>query len=169
MLRLQQSTCDPKLLGTDDLGIKILWLVDYLNDNPDTSLLIFTRFSDTARRVAALFDIPCVTGPYNTLPANPADAPIIVGTIDAMSAGFNFGHIWTTVFLDTHWSSIQMDQAIDRTERDLDATEPRHIIHLLAQTYEGTPTVDQLIYDAVQQKLSTTQLVYKFLDSIRKP
>jgi superfamily II DNA or RNA helicase len=158
IVRCMQAATDPLLLGASAASAKIDWLFDFIEDRgSDQTLLVFTRFRDTATRIAHALNVPVIVGGTEP-PANPADHPIIVGTIDAMGEGFNFGHIFTTVFLDCSWSSIAMQQAVDRTERDLDATQPRHIIYL-----DAIDTVDQLVAQALAAKWTNAELVSNFL------
>jgi hypothetical protein len=163
ILRLQQAASDPRLLGTDENGAKIDWLLEYVDDNPGDTLLIFTRFRDTAIRVANMLQIPFYVGGSNA-PANGFEAyPRMVATIDAAKEGLNLGHIWNTVFLDQHWSSIAMAQAMDRTERDLEAAQPRMIMYLQAVAANGSETVDALVRRALSAKWSTIDLVNGYL------
>lgn len=163
ILRLQQAASDPRLLGTDENGAKIDWLLEYVDDNPDDTLLIFTRFRDTAIRVANLLGIPYYVGGSTTITTEFSNYSKIVATIDAAKEGLNLGHIWNTVFLDQHWSSIAMAQAIDRTERDLAATKPRTVMYLQAQCSDGQETVDALVRCALAAKWDTVELVNAYL------
>ena len=56
-----------------------------------------------------------------------------------------------------------MTQAIDRTERDLQATKPRSIITLQAQQPNGLATVDRLVSRALAEKWATADLINGFL------
>lgn len=161
ILRLQQVAVDPRLLGTDINGAKIDWLLEYVDDNPGDTLLVFTRFRDTAMRVARLLDVPYYVGGTNLFDLQ--KYPRIVATIDAAKEGLNLGHIWNTVFLDCHWSSIAMAQAVDRTERDLATTEPRVIMYLEAVDLAHQPTVDAMVRQALEAKWSTIELVNSWL------
>jgi len=163
ILRLQQAAVDPRLLGTDENGAKIDWLLEYIDDNPNETLLIFTRFRDTAIRIANMLQIPYYVGGIETLTTEMERTPRLVVTIDAAKEGLNLGHIWNTVFLDQHWSSIAMAQAMDRTERDLQATQPRMIMYLQAVTAHGSETIDALVRRALSAKWSTTDLVNGYL------
>lgn len=163
ILRMQQAASDPRLLGTDENGAKIDWLLEYVDDNPNETLLIFTRFHDTAIRVANLLNIPYYVGGATTITGRFEDHPKIVATIDAAKEGLNLGHIWNTVFLDQHWSSIAMAQAVDRTERDLTATQPRVIMYLQAIDYARQDTVDALVRRALHSKWATIDLVNGYL------
>lgn len=169
ILRLQQAAVDPRLLGTDDNGGKIDWLLEYVDDNPNETLLVFTRFRDTAIRVANLLGIPYFVGGETSMPPGTRfeDHPKIVATIDAAKEGLNLGHIWNTVFLDCHWSSIAMAQAMDRTERDLQATKPRVIMYLEAINDHLQETVDALVRAALEGKWDTIRLVNEWVKDVQ--
>lgn len=161
ILRLQQAATDPRLLGTDDNGGKIDWLLEYVDDHPNETLLVFTRFRDTAIRIGNMLGVPVVIG--GSVPINYSDYPILVAGIDAAGEGLNLGHIWNTVFMDCHWSSIKMAQAIDRTERDLSATQPRLIMYLQSIDFARQPTIDALVRSALAGKWETIALVNAWL------
>lgn len=169
ILRLQQAASDPRLLGTDDNGGKLEWLLEYVDDNPDDTLLVFTRFRDTAIRIANILGIPYYVGGATNMPPNTRleDHPKFVATIDAAKEGLNLGHIWHTVFFDCHWSSIAMAQAVDRTERDLQATEARRITYLEAIDANHQATVDALVRQALAGKWDTIALVNAWLKNIQ--
>lgn len=161
ILRLQQACVDPRLLGSSFNGVKIDWLLDWIDDNANETILVFTRFRDTALRVASLLSCPVIVG--GQMLASYKEYPRLVATIDAAKEGLNLEHIWTTIFMDQHWSSIAMAQAIDRTERDLQATKPRSIITLQAQQSNGQATVDRLVSRALAEKWATADLINGFL------
>ena len=81
----------------------------------------------------------------------------MVGTIDAMREGLNLQIADTAIFLDQHWSSTKMKQAVDRIHR-INITNTKHIIHLY---HKGT--VDELILKALDKKWSDKELVERFL------
>ncbi len=161
ILRLQQACVDPHLLGSSFNGTKIDWLLDWIDDNPNETVFVFTRFRDTALRLASMLECPAIVG-GQMLP-DYHQYSRLVATIDAAKEGLNLEHIWTTIFMDQHWSSIAMAQAIDRTERDLQATKPRSIITLQAQQPNGYATVDRLVARALAEKWATSDLINSFL------
>ena len=80
----------------------------------------------------------------------------MVGTIDAMGEGLNLQWAKNAVFIDSHWSTIKMTQAVDRIHR-IDIKESKNI-YLLWSTPE-----DKLVLDALDRKWSEAELVYHFL------
>lgn len=159
LLRLQQVTTDPALLGYDAESVKLTWLDEWLADHPDQSVLILTKFRETANKIAAKHGLALVTGASK--PLNPKQHDRIVGTIGAMAEGLDLGHIGTTIFIDLDFSSIKMYQAVDRTERDLTAVEPKHIIYLYC-----TNSIDLKIARILASKQSLAEMVEDWLQSL---
>lgn len=163
ILRLQQLTTDPRLLGLDYDGVKIDWLREFAEDAPD-SYLILTRYRDTAERIGNMLAIPVVVGGSKIDTRQLKNEPRIVGTIAAMGEGLDLGHIWTTVFIDVEYSSILMAQAQDRTERDLAAERGRHIIYL-----QAVGTQDARLRSIAEAKLSIADAVQRYLAGVVEP
>lgn len=156
ILRLQQVSCDPALLDSPASSAKLEWLIDWLEDNEETSVIVFTKFKDTAKRLSsAKYFQTLITGD-GIIGVAPKQSSRIVGTIAKMGEGLDLPHISTAIFLDREWSTI-MNQAIDRIDR-LGITEAKHIIYLEAQN-----TVDQLISQVNENNLSLAKLVNQFV------
>lgn len=164
ILRLIQATTDPELLGVKASSAKLEWVTDWLEGNADQPVIIFTRFRETALKLAeqvkANEDIsaePVVIVGGTKRPEITGSEKLIIGTIAAMGEGLDLPHIHTAIFIDCEWSSILMTQAIDRIHRiNIEAT--KHIIYLKVPN-----TVDEMLLDAVEGKWSTMQLVQSFL------
>lgn len=163
MVRLQQVTSDPHLLGYGITGIKEEWVCDFVEDNPDTSMIVFTRFRDTAVRLSAKLRASLLVGGQRPTaqiaPWLVGKKQVLVGTIDSMGEGLNLQRASVAVFLDLHWSSLKMQQAEDRIHR-IDITEPKQIIHLVAAN-----SIDLLIKEALAKKWSEHELVLNYIQS----
>ena len=154
LTRLQQIASDPVLLGFEVDSGKMLWLKDFLADHSDEATVIFTRFRGVATRIAAEYDASIIIGGRREY--DPDNCKLLVGTIDAMGEGLNLQWAKNAIFIDSHWSTIKMTQAIDRIHR-IDIKEPKNI-YLLWSTRE-----DKLVLDALDHKWSEAELVYFFL------
>jgi len=158
ILRLIQTTTDPALLGHPTASsVKLDWLREWLEDHPDESVIVFTRFREAAIKINGwrLFD-KLIVGGRKRENVTTADRRI-VGTIAAMGEGLDLPWIDHAIFLDVEWSSIMMTQAIDRIYR-INIANVKHVMYLRC-----AGTVDQLVHDAVERKWSTHQIVEQFL------
>lgn len=162
ILRLIQCTTDPALLGHPSASsVKLDWLHNWLEDHPDESVIVFTRFRETAIKINGwgTFD-KLIIGGRKRENVTTADRRI-VGTIAAMGEGLDLPWIDYAIFLDCEYSSILMYQAIDRIYR-ITIETMKHIYYL-----QCVNTVDQLVYNVIQHKWSTHQLVEQFLVEVR--
>ena len=161
IVRLQQISVDPTLLGFDVGSAKLEWLQGYLEDNPGIPMAIFTRFRHVATKLAGQLKAALVVGGK----ANTAElflkgeTDYIVGTIDAMGESLNLQRAHTAIFVDQTWSSISMRQAIDRVHR-IDITEPKTIVYL-----HSDKSVDKLVRRALDQKWSEIMLIREFINA----
>lgn len=157
LTKLQQVSTWPELIGfTGQPSGKMRWLDEFMNDHEDEPTVIFTRFREAALYVRRLYGADIVIGGERSLSSEPK---LVVGTIDAMGEGLNFQWAKNAVFLDAHWSTIKMTQAIDRIHR-INITEPKNL-YFLWSTKE-----DRLVLDAIENKLSESELVYYFLHGL---
>lgn len=156
ILRLCQAAVDPKLLGVDCGSAKLDYLADWLEENNETSVIVFTRFRETAERLHKQHGGILITGGVKQ-PVITPETKLIFGTIAAMGEGLDLPHISTAIFLDVEWSSILMTQAVDRIYR-INITEAKHIIYLRAVN-----TVDSLLLDTLSQKWNMRQMIECFI------
>jgi len=157
ILRLIQVTTDPTLLGVKSSSVKLNWVMDWLEDNPSESVIIFTRFRETAIKLhKQLEGFQLIIGGEKRRIITSEDRGI-VGTIATMGVGLDLPHIDNAIFIDVEWSSILMQQAIDRIHR-INIDNVKHLYFLRCQD-----TVDELVYRAVRDKWSTKELVENFL------
>ncbi len=159
ILREIQVTTDPALLGlTDTPSVKLDWLNTWLEDNPNESVIIFTRFRDTAlklhQQLGSQFKL-IVGGKRDMI--TPQDR-YIVGTIAAMGEGLDLPHIDNAIFLDREWSSILMAQASDRIHR-INITNAKNFYYLRCIN-----TSDALVDLALQSKWSVKELTEQYLN-----
>jgi SNF2 family DNA or RNA helicase len=157
LTRLQQISAWPPLLGFEGVPSgKLDWLHEFLLDHPDDRVVIFTRFRNLAIYLAVMLDCDIIIGGRKEMSAEPK---VLVGTIDAMGEGLNLGWAKHAIFLDSHWSTIRMSQALDRIHR-IDIKEPKNV-YMLFSTLE-----DKLVLDALANKWSEAELVYHFIDTL---
>lgn len=155
LTKLQQIAVWPSLI--EEAGVKssgkMDWLEAFRADHLDEPTVVFTRFRSVAEHIHDHYGGDIVIGGQRELSNDPA---FCVGTIDAMGEGLNFQWAKHAIFMDSHWSTIKMTQAVDRVHR-INITEPKNI-YFLWSTRE-----DQLVIDAFNSKMSEAELVYYFL------
>lgn len=155
--RMQQLSTWPPLLDVNTTSGKIGWLTDFLFDHPDEPLVVFTRFPAVAKMLADRHKAACLTGSTDTRELFlSGETNLIFCTIEAIEGvdGLQIADI--AIFLDSHWSTIRMTQAIDRIHR-MNITKPKTIYRLYS-CYE-----DELVLMALDQKWSEAELVYYYL------
>jgi len=156
IVRLQQLSSHPALL--DMRGIpsgKQEWIKNYIEDNPDANILVFSRFRGMVMELARAYNAPCIVGGSDE--KVPKGCRLAFGTIGSMGTALSMGWMDVAIFWDVDRSATNMSQAKDRIHR-LDSTTPKDVIYL-----SSTGTVDSLILESVQKKWSDANLVYEFL------
>ena len=159
IVRLQQVLADPRLLGLRGTSVKLEWIKDYVFDNPNESIVVFTKFRNVALVLAEDLDgaisIGGKTERYEEWQAG--KVKVLCGTIKAIGESLNLQKASTAIFVTREWSSIAMTQAFDRIDR-IDITEPKHLIFL-----QVLNSIDGLVDKALKEKWTEQQLVWEYL------
>ena len=138
---------------------KVRWAIDYRNDNPNEVMMFFTRFVLTGKALADRFGCEFVTA-GSELPKDFIEgrSNTVVGTIDAMGEGIDgLQRAKTAVFVDQHWSSRKMTQAVSRVHR-LGIKEGKNVVYLYCPK-----TYDEMVLKSIEEKWTTQELVYSYL------
>lgn len=167
IVRLQQISSDPSLppMNSPHSSSKLEWVKEYVADNPEERIVVFTNFRETAQRMAMSLGAALIMGGIQTGYDDWRKGllKVLVGTIAGMGEGLSLGSASTAIFLDQHWSSTKMSQAVDRIYR-IDITEPKNIIHLYSVLdLNVKPTIDSVILQAVENKWTEIELVHQYI------
>lgn len=154
MLREQQCALDPSLFGSSANSVKLEWIRNWRESNPEEPTIIFTNYRSVAQKLAKDFDAHLVMGGVK-LPKE-WTKNTIVATLGAGSTALDLGHLRTAIFLDTHWSARKMAQALDRIHR-LSNTHTVQTIYLTA-----LGTIDELFMEAFTNNWSQYELVRSY-------
>lgn len=154
--RLQQISVDPSLIGLKGKSGKLLWLEEWIDDHPSERIVVFSRFRDVALNLASLYSGDHIVGGDISPGFDERSFHRVFGTIAAMGEGLNLQRASIAIFLDGHWSTIKMTQALDRIHR-VDILEPK-TVYLLESCRE-----DIIVYKAIKEKWTEQQLVYNYL------
>lgn len=167
IVRLQQISSLPALLGSSAGSAKIEWTLDWLKDNPNRPVIIFSKFRGVIEHLIARLGekrVDVVMGGVPDLPQRFLDGEvnILLGTIAAMSEGLNLQRAEVAIFIDQHWSTRLMEQAINRIHR-MNITEPKLTYYLYNQA-----SVDiKLVLPALDAKWSDHEIVYEAINQWR--
>lgn len=159
MLREQQCAVDPLMLGSSAPSVKLEWVRNWVEGNPDEPTIIFTNYRSVAKRLAQDFDAHLVMGGVK-LPKE-WTKHVIVATIGAGSTALDLGFLRTAIFLDTHWSYLKMEQALNRIHR----LSNKHPVQTIYVTAEGT--IDELFLQSFRQKWTQYDLIRNFATYFR--
>jgi len=163
--RLQQIASLSAALGSEFAGpsVKVDWTAEFIDDHPELTVVVFTRFVKTAQTILTkLVDggVQAVGffGQGGSFPEEflNGEARVLVATISKGGEGLDLKHADVAIFVDQEWSTIKMQQAYDRIHR-LGVTTPKMIYVLMCST------VDFLIQEAIEKKWDDAQFVYAAL------
>ncbi len=136
---------------------KMDYVINYVEDNPDASIVIFSVFRKTAQYLAKKLGTLLVIGGEEAPDIQKLRPKTLVGTIGALGESHDLPWMDVAIFVDVDWSSTAMQQARDRIHR-ITITTPKLALYLY---HPGT--VDNLIFDALDKKWSDIRIVQEYL------
>lgn len=158
---LHRLASDPMSLGVDLPSAKVDWLQGYVDNNPEEQMVIFSRYRKVAERMAKLLDGALVLGgqpPQGLDEFLDGKKQIMCGTIGAMGTGLDLPDVQTCVFMDSDWSTTNMDQAMRRIDR-ISNLSIKNAVFL-----EATKTVDQRVRKVLDGKINDQAMLNGFLE-----
>ena len=122
LTRLRQVCVDPLYFGIDHQSPKIGFILEYLEDNPDETVIIFSTMTAGLIRLSKLIpDAVVLTGQQTTQGKQFAvdkiqkgDSRVLLANIKAGGVGFTLDKADTIIFLDKSYTPDENDQAGDR-------------------------------------------------------
>ena len=99
IVRLQQVLADPKILGVNAPSAKLEWVTNYVKDNPNEPLVVFTKFRHTAQVLANKLDAHLSIGGSKLPLQPPSGVHRLVGTIAYIGASVNLQWASTAIFV----------------------------------------------------------------------
>lgn len=158
--RLHQISTDPALLNIKAPSAKTLWVQEFVEDHPDMRLLIFTRYRgmvEILREKLKRYGVFVVMQGTNEAERfQKGEGRLLVGTIDSMSESLSLEMADAAIFVDQHWSTTQMQQAVDRIHR-MNIISKKFIYYLIGSD------ADQYVMDVVNGKLTDQQMLLEWL------
>ena len=171
LTRLRQICDDPALLELDGRSAKTEFIKEYINDNPDTSIIIFSSFTSYLKRLASQLEgSVLLTGEQSQAEKQAAvdaiqsgRAKVLLGNIKAAGVGFTLDSVDTIIFADRSYNPVDNDQAADRfiptrTDKEYGAKE---IIDLVMED-----SIEIGINKLLDSKQNIIQYVNSYIDNL---
>jgi SWI/SNF-related matrix-associated actin-dependent regulator 1 of chromatin subfamily A len=122
LTRLRQVCVDPNYFGVDHKSPKVAFIMDYIEDNPHETIIIFSTMTQALNRLkAAIPDSVILTGEQSTVEKQWAvdqiqsgNARVLLANIKAGGTGFTLDKADTIIFLDKSYTPDENQQAADR-------------------------------------------------------
>lgn len=168
--RLRQLTSVPSVLGLDEAGVKFDFILQWLEDNPNEQLLVFSNFSSGLKEMKRIFNTKGYTSGLligeisKTLRNNYVEQfqqgkrRILLCNIEAAGTGLTLDAAGTVIFLDRHYNPTQNEQAEDR----IVATQQDRNLNALIIDLVCEGTIDEVVLQTVKEKKNITQVVNNY-------
>lgn len=167
LLRLIQLSSNPQLVGSDAPSAKITALVDLL---PVLRLpiVIWVAFIKTAAQVQQImkklgYRTDLLTGKTKSADRQAVVDRVQAGETDILVAhpavgkySFTLTAVRDVVYLERGFSGDDYHQSMYRVRRIGTQTRP-HVIYMLSQRQDGSPSIDHIIHRVLSSKRKTTQ------------
>lgn len=165
LMRLRQLSLHPKLLGIDDKSPKEEFVLEYIEDNPDDVIVIFSMFTSFLNNLYDKLKNKAVilTGEQSQKEKQEAvdsiqqgRKKILLANIIAGGTGWTLDKANVIIFTDISYTPIENEQARDRfipTNPNADY-EPKQIIYLHTEN-----SIDKSIEKMVKNKVNIIQFV----------
>lgn len=122
LTRLRQVCVDPNYFGVDHKSPKVAFIMDYIEDNPHETIIIFSTMTQALNRLkAAIPGSVILTGEQSTVEKQWAvdqiqsgNARVLLANIKAGGTGFTLDKADTIIFLDKSYTPDENQQAADR-------------------------------------------------------
>lgn len=166
LTRLRQITLAPSILKIDAPSVKRDFLLEWLEDNPTSQVVIFSNFSSYLRELKK--EIPnsaLITGEedtskrYDTVTRfQRGNIRVILANIEAGGTGLTLDNADAVIFLDRSYNPSSNAQAESRI---IPTTEDSNMSCLVLDLV-CEDSVDERIIDMVKKKQSITQIVNNY-------
>lgn len=170
MTRLRQITSVPATLGLDEMGVKFNFILQWLEDNPDEQLLVFSNFSSGLIELRnALMSkrqkVGTIIGENSKEQRNDCvqrfqngHLQVLLCNIESAGTGLTLDAAGTVIFLDRHYNPTQNEQAEDR----IVATQQDRNLNALIIDLVCEDTIDEKILQLVKEKKSITAVANNY-------
>lgn len=169
LMRLRQITSVPEVLGLD-AGVKEAFILEWLENNPDEQVLIFSNFSSGLKLLGKklgtkkhkygmiIGDKTKEERNLNVRQFQNGELQVLLCNIEAAGTGLTLDAASTVIFLDRHANPSQNEQAEDR----LVATQEGKNMNALVIDLVCEQSVDEKIIELVKLKKDLTSIVNNY-------
>lgn len=163
IMRLRQIALDPSLIGLDGKSPKTKWILDYIEDNPEEPLIVFSNFTSYLKKLQNLIPNSCIlTGEQtkenklkNIQDFQNGKSNVILVNTQAGGVGVTLDRASTEIFADFVWSPHEQEQAEARfMPTTKEKNSPRGIYYLFMRN-----SVDYHMLDRVNIKAKSANYV----------
>lgn len=177
LIRYRQIALDPMLLDLKSESPKTQWILDFIEDNPDTPILIFSNFTSYLTR---LFEIlqkhkvkeAMIVGSVDAKTRNKfkndfQDGKFNVFLINTMSGkeGLTLDRAEAIIFTDLYPPVGAIEQAEDRfVATTIEKKDKPHVIYNLIMK----DSFDEVILDGLKQRKTETEIINDFKSQLNK-
>lgn len=174
LVRYRQICLDPELIGLKSKSPKTEWIKQYIKDNPDESILIFSKFTSYLVRLSEQLDCKWAMivgatpikerGKYVKDFQN-GKCKVLLINIDAGKEALTLDKAETTIFTDKYPPIGDIMQAEDRFIASTpDRAHKNHkIIELMMKN-----TFDESLYHLLEKRKSETEIINNYKQYLRK-
>lgn len=120
--------------------------------------IIFTYYTDTAKAISTLLDIPCITGAMdaNERKETAQLHKLVVANIAAMSEGVDLSHVSNVVFFEETYVPGQIYQALSRVRRMRTNMAP-----VRASFVYVKDTLDEIVHEASNRRYADIKQIMR--------
>ena len=174
LIRYRQICLDPELLELKGKSPKFEYILQYVKDNENSPVLIFSKFNGFLKKLEKHFNKKCrlINGETAIKERNQIKGDfqkgkidILLLQIDATKEGLTLDRAETIIFADKYPPVSDLQQAEDRfvatTEDKKD--KPHTVISLIMEN-----TYDEVIEEMLKERKSETDIINNFKEFIKR-
>lgn len=173
---IRQICADPRLAGLTGASPKTDTLVNFIKDNPDKSVIIFSLSTKYINLLTNIFEadnieVTAITGEVNPEQRMKAVQAFQQGTIKVLiiqmlcgKEGLTLDNADVAIFLDNYPPAGIYQQAKDRiVATNVDRIKPQEIIHIMLQN-----TYDERLFKLVAENFEATEVLNDYNKYIKR-
>lgn len=166
LTRLRQITLAPEILGIEANSAKEEWLLDFIEDNQDEKIIIFSSFTSYLKMLKEKIGERAVMihgemsadekqRAASAFQKGEKGVNILLSNIVAGGTGWTLDKATTTIFLDRHYNPTLNEQAEDRmVDTREGATQAKTVIDVIVKD-----TIDEHIHSLLEKKVDIIKYV----------